>query len=108
MKKTRCLPGFTVLPFLNHRDLKSTWILIEKAKQADHRKIGKELDLFNFHDQAPGFPFFHPKGMILRNAILDYWRQEHQAEGYEEIKTPIILSNELMEDLRALGSLQRQ
>ncbi|MCG9479800.1 MAG: threonine--tRNA ligase [Actinomycetia bacterium] len=81
--------------FFEPQDLKKYLDMIERAKQADHRKIGKELDLFNFNDQAPGFPFFHPKGMILRNAILEYWRQEHQSEGYEEIKTPIILSNEL-------------
>ncbi len=68
---------------------------LEKARESDHRKIGKELDLFSFHEDAPGFPFFHPRGMVLVNAILDYWRQEHKREGYDEIKTPMILSNEL-------------
>ena len=68
---------------------------LEKAKRSDHRKIGKDLDLFSFHDEAPGFPFFHSKGMVLQNIILDYWRKEHEKEGYQELKTPIILSNKL-------------
>ncbi len=81
--------------FFNQADLDAYLDRMEKARQADHRKIGKELDLFSFHDEAPGFPFFHAKGMVLVNALLDYWRQEHEREGYEEIKTPIILSNAL-------------
>ncbi|HEY5500896.1 MAG TPA: threonine--tRNA ligase, partial [Candidatus Humimicrobiaceae bacterium] len=58
-------------------------------------KIGKDLELFSFHDEAPGFPFWHPKGIVIRNAILDYWRKIHTENGYQEIQTPIILSNEL-------------
>ena len=81
--------------FYSKEDLKDYLEKIEKAKRSDHRIIGKDLDLFSFHDEAPGFPFFHPKGMILQNEILSYWRKEHQAEGYEEIKTPVILSNQL-------------
>jgi len=81
--------------FYSKEDLKDYLEKIERAKRSDHRVIGKELDLFSFHDEAPGFPFFHPKGMILQNEILSYWRKEHQAEGYEEIKTPVILSNQL-------------
>lgn len=81
--------------FFNQAELDAYLDRVEKARQADHRKIGKELDLFSFHDEAPGFPFFHAKGMVLVNALLDYWRQEHKREGYEEIKTPIILSNAL-------------
>jgi threonyl-tRNA synthetase len=81
--------------FYSKEDLKDYLEKIERAKRSDHRIIGKDLDLFSFHDEAPGFPFFHPKGMILQNEILSYWRKEHWAEGYEEIKTPVILSNQL-------------
>jgi len=81
--------------FYSKEDLDAYISRLERAKESDHRKIGKELDLFSFHDEAPGFPFFHPKGMVLINNILDYWREEHKKEGYEEIKTPMILSNEL-------------
>ena len=81
--------------FYSKEDLKDYLEKIERAKRSDHRIIGKDLDLFSFHDEAPGFPFFHPKGMILQNEILSYWRKEHRAEGYEEIKTPVILSNQL-------------
>jgi len=81
--------------FYKREDLKDYLDRIEKAKQSDHRKIGKELDLFSFHNEAPGFPFFHPKGMIIRNMILKYWREEHYREGYMEVSTPMILSNDL-------------
>lgn len=70
---------------------------LEMAKQRDHRRLGKELDLFSFHDEGPGFPFFHARGMRVINALLDYWRAEHRAAGYEEIKTPIILERSLWE-----------
>ena len=81
--------------FFNKEDLKSYLEKIERAKLSDHRKIDKELDLYSFHDEAPGFPFWHPKGMILRNIVIDYWRKLHIEKGYEEIQTPIILSGEL-------------
>ena len=68
---------------------------IEEAKKRDHRKLGKELDLFSIHEEGPGFPFFHPKGMVLWNILTDFWRREHQKRGYQEIKTPIILNEEL-------------
>lgn len=67
----------------------------EEAEKRDHRKIGKELDLFSFHEEGPGFPFFHPKGMILRNTILEWWRGVLEENGYGEIKTPIILNEDL-------------
>ena len=69
--------------------------LLEEAKRRDHRKIGKELDLFSFHEEGIGFPFFHPKGMIIRNLLEGYWREEHGKRGYQEIKTPIILNKAL-------------
>jgi threonyl-tRNA synthetase len=68
---------------------------LEEAKRRDHRKLGKELDLFSIQEEGPGFPFFHPKGMVLRNLLENYWRDEHTKAGYEEIKTPIILDVEL-------------
>lgn len=68
---------------------------IEEAKKRDHRKLGRELDLFSLHEEGPGFPFFHPKGMVLWNILIDFWRKEHQKRGYQEIKTPIILNEEL-------------
>ncbi|WP_296971746.1 threonine--tRNA ligase [Tepidanaerobacter sp. EBM-38] len=68
---------------------------IEEAKKRDHRKLGKELDLFSIHEEGPGFPFFHPKGMIIWNLLTDFWRKEHSKRGYQEIKTPIILNEEL-------------
>ena len=69
--------------------------MLEEAKKRDHRKLGKELDLFMLADEGPGFPFFLPKGMILRNVLEDFWRKKHRENGYQEIKTPIILNEEL-------------
>ncbi len=69
--------------------------LQEEAKKRDHRKLGKELDLFSIMEEGPGFPFFHPKGMILRNELETFWRKEHQKRGYDEVKTPMILDSEL-------------
>ena len=70
---------------------------LELARQRDHRRIGRDLDLFSFHEEGPGFPFFHPKGMRLWNAMVDFWRAEHVRAGYEEISTPVILRRELWE-----------
>lgn len=69
--------------------------MLEEAKKRDHRKIGKELDLFSLHEEGPGFPFFHPKGMVLRNILESYWREKHEEAGYMEIMTPIILNEAL-------------
>ena len=70
---------------------------MEEARKRDHRKLGVQLDLFSMHDEAPGFPFFHNKGMIVRNLLEDFWREEHKKWGYEEVKTPIVLRRELWE-----------
>ncbi|MFA4884902.1 MAG: threonine--tRNA ligase [Desulfotomaculaceae bacterium] len=70
---------------------------IEEAKRRDHRKLGAELDLFSIQEEGPGFPFFHPKGMILRNELEKFWREEHSKKGYHEIRTPIILCRSLWE-----------
>ena len=71
--------------------------MIEEAKKRDHKKIGKELDLFSFHDEAPGFPFWHNKGMVIWNELLEFWKIIHKEDGYEETKTPIILKRKLWE-----------
>ena len=68
---------------------------LEEAKLRDHRKIGKEMDLFAIYEEGPGFPFFMPKGMIIRNELEQFWRKEHLARGYQEIRTPLILNEEL-------------
>jgi threonyl-tRNA synthetase len=68
---------------------------IEEAKKRDHRKLGRELGIFSMHEEGPGFPFFHPKGMVIWNILTDFWRKEHRKKGYHEIKTPIILSEKL-------------
>lgn len=68
---------------------------MEEAKKRDHRKLGRELDLFDILDEGPGFPFFMPKGMVLRNLLEDFWRSEHKRAGYQEIRTPVILNKEL-------------
>ncbi len=71
--------------------------MLEEAKKRDHRKIGKDLELFTIMEEGPGFPFFLPKGMILRNLLIDYWRELHREAGYQEISTPVILSRTLWE-----------
>ncbi|MBO8138385.1 MAG: threonine--tRNA ligase [Desulfotomaculum sp.] len=70
---------------------------LEEAKRRDHRKLGQELDLFSIQEEGPGFPFFHPKGMIIRNELENFWRVEHKKRGYQEIRTPIILNRSLWE-----------
>ena len=71
--------------------------MLEEAKRRDHRKLGKELELFSLMEEGPGFPFFLPKGMIVKNLLIDYWRKIHSKAGYQEISTPIILSRSLWE-----------
>ena len=79
-------------------DLETYLKRMEEARLRDHRKLGKELGLFAIMDEGPGFPFFLPKGMVLKNLLIDYWRKLHQREGYVEISTPIILSRHLWEN----------
>ncbi|MGN8913640.1 threonine--tRNA ligase [Anaerofustis butyriciformans] len=69
--------------------------MLEEAKKRDHRKIGKDMDLFMICEEGPGFPFFLPKGMVIRNELENFWRKEHRKRGYEEIKTPLILNEDL-------------
>jgi len=83
------------IAFSKEKELKEYLYLLEEAEKRDHRKLGKELDLFSFHDEGVGFPFFHNKGMILRNILEDYWKKEHRESGYTEVKTPILLNKTL-------------
>lgn len=79
-------------------DLDEYLHMIEEAKKRDHRKVGRELGLFMMCDEGPGFPFFLPKGMVLKNILLDYWRELHKKNGYVEIATPLIMNRQLWEN----------
>ena len=81
--------------FEKKSDLENYIKLMEEAKKRDHRKLGKELDLFSIHEEGPGFPFFHPKGMVIRNTLQNFWREMHSRADYSEIMTPIILNEDL-------------
>ena len=83
--------------FGKKEELEAYITMMEEAKKRDHRKLGKELGLFMMHEAGPGFPFFLPKGMVLKNTLLDYWRQIHKKAGYVEVSTPIILNRSLWE-----------
>ena len=83
--------------FPSKEDLDAYLQRIEEAKKRDHRKLGKELGLFMLRDEGPGFPFFLPKGMVLRNNLIDYWRQVHKRYGYVEVSTPMMMNRALWE-----------
>ncbi len=85
------------ISFFEKKKLNQYIHMIEEAKKRDHRKIGTKLDLFSFHDEAAGMPFFHAKGIEMWNALLDYWRDEHRQAGYIETKTPVMLNRKLWE-----------
>ena len=82
--------------FLKKEELEAYLNRLEEAKKRDHRKLGRELGLFMMADEGPGFPFFLPKGMVLKNLLIDYWREVHKKYGYVEISTPIILNLSLI------------
>ncbi|NLV99060.1 MAG: threonine--tRNA ligase, partial [Clostridiaceae bacterium] len=84
--------------FPKKKQLEEHLARLEEAKKRDHRKIGREMGLFMTHDAGPGFPFFLPNGMVLKNSLLEYWRELHDREGYKEIESPIILSRKLWEE----------
>ncbi len=94
-EKNKMLQRIYGTSFEKKKDLEDYLNMLEEAKRRDHRKIGRELDLYSIMEEGPGFPFFHPKGMVLRNILEDFWRQEHTKKGYQEVKTPIILNEEL-------------
>ena len=94
-EKNKMLQRIYATAFSTKEGLADYLTMLEEAKKRDHRKLGKELGLFMLADEGPGFPFFLPKGMVLRNTLIDYWRQVHKRYGYVEISTPIILNQEL-------------
>ena len=93
--KNKMLQRIYATAFFKKEDLDHFLFVRAEAEKRDHRKLGKQLDLFSFHDEGPGFPFFHPKGMALRNMLMDYERELFKEFGYVEIMTPIILSKQL-------------
>jgi len=97
-EKNKMLTRIYGTAFANKADLEAYLTMVEEAKKRDHRKLGKELGLFMFVEEGPGFPFFLPKGMTLKNTLIDYWREIHYREGYQEVSTPIILSRKLWEN----------
>ena len=95
--KNKVLQRIYGTAFTTKEALKAYLDMIEEAKKRDHRKLGKELGLFAILDEGPGFPFFLPKGMVLRNTLIDYWREVHKRYGYVEISTPMMLNRQLWE-----------
>lgn len=93
--KNKMLQRIYATAFFSKEDLDHYFFVRAEAEKRDHRKLGKQLDLFSFHEEGPGFPFFHPKGMILRNKLMDYERELFKEFGYVEIMTPVILSKKL-------------
>ena len=96
-EKNKMLQRIYGTAFQTKDELQNYLHMLEEAARRDHRKLGKELDIFSLQEEGPGFPFFHPNGMIIQNELLNYWREVHRRYGYEEIKTPIILNRQLWE-----------
>ena len=96
-EKNKMLTRIYATAFNKQEELDAYITMMEEAKKRDHRKLGKELGIFMMHEAGPGFPFFLPKGMTLKNTLLDYWRQIHKKAGYVEVSTPIILNRSLWE-----------
>ena len=96
-EKNKMLTRVYATAFGKKADLDAYITMMEEAKKRDHRKIGRELGLFMMNEAGPGFPFFLPKGMVLKNTLLDYWREIHRKAGYVEISTPVILNRKLWE-----------
>lgn len=94
-EKNKMLQRIYGVSFPKQSQLDEHLRLLEEARERDHRKLGKDLDLYSFHHEGVGFPFWHPKGMVLYDTVMDYCRKQHLAAGYEELKTPIILNEEL-------------
>lgn len=97
-EKNKMLTRIYGISYPKKADLEEYLHMMEEAKKRDHRKLGRELGLFMMCDEGPGFPFFLPKGMVLKNTLLDYWRELHKENGYVEVSTPIILSRHLWEN----------
>lgn len=97
-EKNKMLTRIYGVAYPKKSDLDEYLHMIEEAKKRDHRKVGRELGLFMMCDEGPGFPFFLPKGMVLKNILLDYWRELHKKNGYVEIATPLIMNRQLWEN----------
>jgi threonyl-tRNA synthetase len=95
--KNKQLQRIYGISFPTKEELKEYLTLLEEAKKRDHRKLGKELKLFSFHDEAQGMPFWQPNGLFIFNKLIEFWRDEHKKDGYVEVKTPIILNRKLWE-----------
>lgn len=93
--RNRMLQRIYGTAFASKDELDDYLARLEEARKRDHRKIGKDLDLFSFHEEGPGFPFWHPKGTVVYNQIVDFWRREHIKRGYLEVRTPMILNESL-------------
>jgi len=96
-EKNEMLTRIYGVGFASKKELDEYLEMKKEAERRDHRKIGKELGLFSMHEEGPGFPFFHPKGMTVWNEMIKYWKEEHEKDGYQEIKTPLILNKALWE-----------
>ena len=96
-KNNKMLTRIKGIAFPTQAELEDYLKLLEEAEKRDHRKIGKEMKLFMFSEEAPGFPFFLPKGMLIKNTLIDYWREIHTRENYVEIQTPLIMNRHLWE-----------
>lgn len=96
-KNNKMLTRVKGIAFASQQELDDYLKLMEEAEKRDHRRIGKEMNLFMLRDEAPGFPFFLPKGMVIKNALIDYWREIHTRENYVEVSTPMIMNRQLWE-----------
>lgn len=96
-EKNKMLQRIYGVAFTTKKELKKYLLMIEEAEKRNHIRLGKELKLFSTHKEGPGFPFFHPNGMIVWNELINYWKEEHKKEFYQEISTPIILNRNLWE-----------
>ncbi len=94
-EKNKMLQRIYGTAFPSKEELDEYLHMLEEAEKRDHRKLGKELDIFSMHDEGPGFPFFHPNGMRIRNAIMEYWHQVHRKYHYEQVMTPMIMNRDL-------------
>ncbi|MFY9146616.1 MAG: threonine--tRNA ligase [Bacillota bacterium] len=97
-ERNKMLQRVYATAFAKQSDLQAHLTRLEEAKKRDHRRLGRDLDLFSLHEEGPGFPFLHPKGMVIWNELLTYWHEVHARAGYSEIRTPIILNRGLWEN----------
>ena len=107
-EKNKMLTRIYGTAFPKNAELEEYILRLEEAAKRDHRKLGKELGLFTMMEEGPGFPFFLPKGLKMKNLLIDYWREIHEREGYLEISTPMMLNRSLWETSGHLGSLSRK